>query len=93
MGGPIDSSTPDATFATGVGSMAAFATMAKPKRGPGRPKGEVARETIISLKGFPEFKTWLDEFAEYCNLSMADTVGQALLEYAKLRGFRSPPKR
>lgn len=63
------------------------------KRGPGRPKGNAQRETIIALKGVPEFKTWLSEFADHCGLSQADTVGQALIVYAKDRGFRPPPGR
>ena len=63
------------------------------KRGPGRPKGESQRKTIIALKGVPEFGTWLSEFSDHCGLSQADTVGQALIVYAKERGFRPPPGR
>ena len=73
--------------------MSATAIMAKKRRGPGRPKGETRRETIIALKGVPEYKAWLYEFAEFCGLSQADTVGQALMVYAKERGFRTPPNR
>lgn len=62
----------------------------KPK---GRPKSDVKRGTIIALKGTPEFGTWLAAFAEYCNLSQAECVGQALVNYAEVRGFRAPPKR
>jgi hypothetical protein len=63
------------------------------KRGRGRPKGTAKRETIIALKGLPEFKTWLSEFSSHCGLTQADTVGQALIVYASDRGFRPPPTR
>jgi hypothetical protein len=65
----------------------------KKKKGPGRPKATIKRESIVNLKGVPEFKTWLDEFSSHCNLSIADTIGQALQNYAEFRGFRPPPKR
>jgi hypothetical protein len=63
------------------------------KKMPGRPKATVKRESIVNLKGVPEFKTWLDEFAAYCGLTTADTIGQSLIVYAEQRGFRPPPKR
>jgi len=59
----------------------------------GRPKVDVKRGTIVALKGVPEFKTWLDEFARHCGLSTADTIGQSLIAYAEQRGFRPPPRR
>jgi hypothetical protein len=67
--------------------------MAKQKAGPGRPKAAIKRESIVNLKGVPEFKTWLDGLAQHCNLSIADTIGQAVQYYAEFRGFRAPPKR
>ncbi len=70
------------------------AVLMPPKKRPrGRPKSEVKRGTIISLKGTPEFGTWLAAFADHCNLSQAETMGQALVSYAEVRGFRPPPKR
>ena len=63
------------------------------KRAKGRPKSDVKRGTVIALKGTPEFGTWLSAFAEHCNLSQAETMGQSLVAYAEIRGFRSPPKR
>jgi hypothetical protein len=72
-------------LATGV-------AMAK-KRKPGRPKAEEKREPILTIKGLAEFKEWLAEFADHCGLSQVDTIGQALIAYAKEREFRPPPKR
>jgi hypothetical protein len=64
------------------------------RRKRGRPKGDgPARETVVALKGAPEWKAWLDEFAAHCRLGLADTIEQALLSYTKERGFREPPKR
>jgi hypothetical protein len=53
----------------------------------------VKRATIVALKGVPEFKAWLDDFARHCGLSTADTIGMALGAYAEAKGFRPPPKR
>jgi len=52
-----------------------------------------ARETVVALKGSPEWKTWLDGFAGHCRLGLADTIEQSLLSYAEEREFRRPPKR
>ena len=65
-----------------------------PKKKPGRPRGlGPPRVNVVGLKGTPEWKTWLDEFAQFCGLSLSDTIGQSLIGYAKERGFRPPPKR
>jgi hypothetical protein len=75
--------------------MSMVATMPeKKRRKPGRPKGpNPVRETVISLKGRPEWKAWLDGFAEHCRLGMADTIEQALMVYAKEREYDPPPRR
>jgi hypothetical protein len=66
--------------------------MAK-KRKVGRPKEPVLRESVVSLKGVPAWKKWLDEFSAHCGLSIADTIGQALQHYAEHRGYGQPPRR
>lgn len=60
----------------------------------GRPKkvGPV-RGTVVALKGSSDWKAWLDEFSAHCRLGLADTIEQALLQYAQARGFPPPPKR
>lgn len=63
------------------------------KRKPGRPKVTTKRQSIINIKGVPEYKTWLDEFADHVGLSVADTIGMALAGFAEAKGFRTPPKR
>jgi hypothetical protein len=64
------------------------------RRGPGRPKKKgPGRETVVSMKGTTEWKTWLDGFASHCRLALADTIEQSLLNYAKERDYEGPPKR
>ena len=63
------------------------------KRKPGRPRVSTPRELSVTLKSVPEWKTWLNAFADYCGLSVSDTIGQALVHYAELQRFRPPPKR
>lgn len=63
-------------------------------RGPGRPRNSgPTRETVVALKGTADWKAWLDDFADHCRLGLADTIEQALLQYAQTREFRLPPKR
>ena len=74
-------------------SMVAIMPEKKPRK-PGRPKGGApARATVISLKGTPEWKEWLDGFADHCRLGAADTIEQALIVYAKEREYPPPPNR
>ena len=64
------------------------------RRKPGRPKGAgPLRETVVALRGSPEWKSWLDEFSGHCRLGLSDTIEQALIVYARERGYRRPPKR
>ena len=64
------------------------------RRGPGRPRRVgPARETVVALKGSPEWKTWLDAFAGHCRLGLADTIEQSLDYYAQERSYGRPPKR
>ncbi len=69
--------------------------MAEPKgRRPGRPRlGGPTRDTVVTLKGLPEWKSWLDGFSLHCRLGLSDTIEQSLFHYARERGYREPPKR
>jgi hypothetical protein len=69
--------------------------MAEPeRRRPGRPRcAGPPRETVVALKGSPEWKAWLDGFAGHCRLGLADTIEQSLDHYALGRRYRRPPKR
>ncbi len=63
------------------------------KRPRGRPKGAGSKPNVVALKGTPEWKAWLTAFSEHCRLTLADTIDQALTEYAVQKGFRPPPRR
>jgi hypothetical protein len=66
--------------------------MAK-KRGPGRPKSDGPKGNVVALKGTPEWKAWLDAFADHCRLSLAGVIDLSLERLAEEKGFRPPPKR
>ena len=54
-------------------------------------KAPLRRETVLGLKATPEWKVWLEEFAEFYRLSMADTIDQSLAEQAAgTQGFQPP---
>ncbi len=61
--------------------------MAESKRKPGRPKVTIRRESIVNLKGVPEYKTWLDEFADHCGLNLSDTTARSPLYRAAFFPF------
>jgi len=69
--------------------------MAEPKRKESDRPGSAGqvRETVVALKGTPEWKVWLDNFSGHCRLGLADTIEQSLVYYAEQRKFRAPPKR
>lgn len=69
-------------------------TMTKKKTPPaGRPKVTRTREQILSMRGYPEFKEWLSEFAHFKRTDMVAVIDQALVAYAKAEGFKAPPDR
>ena len=64
------------------------------RKRPGRPKRSgPPLETVVAMKGSPEWKAWLDGFAGHCRLGLAVTIDQSLDYYAQERGYGRPPKR
>ena len=51
------------------------------------------REDYVRVRMTPQFKEWLEGLADDCQLTMTDTIIQALIAFAKGRGYSSPPKR
>jgi hypothetical protein len=47
----------------------------------------------ICLRMSPAFKAWLYDFATTRDLTVADTIGQAIRREAAAVGFRTPPPR
>ena len=52
-----------------------------------------ARETILSLKGTPEWSQWLGELSAKLRTTKAGMIDRALAELAERHGFREPPER
>lgn len=52
------------------------------------------RPLVLTMRGTEEWKAWLDRLAKHCRMKTAVCVDQALMEFAKLRGFDEvPPER
>ena len=65
----------------------------KKQRKPGRPKAGGPKGNVVALKGTPEWKAWLDAFADHCRLTLAGVIDLAVERLAEEKGFRPPPKR
>lgn len=66
----------------------------KPKPGRGRPPAPGGKKKhILGLRGAEDYKDWLARFAAHERSDMSDLVDDALVAYAKARGFEVPPKR
>jgi hypothetical protein len=67
-------------------------TVAKKRaRTPRPPEPESERQPVVlTMRGKPEWKTWLKQLSKHCRLKVAVCVEQALMEYAERRGFKEP---
>jgi hypothetical protein len=64
-----------------------------PKKGR-PPSAEGTRDQAVVVRGRVPWKTWVDELADYCRMDISDMVDQALVEFARGKGFdKMPPKR
>lgn len=63
------------------------------KRSRGRPKGSGKGriKTTFAIKASAEYKTWLNEFANFLGGEMSDVAREALRLLAEQRKFRTPP--
>jgi hypothetical protein len=71
-----------ATVAEGI-------TVAKKRTKPPEPESE-RQPVVLTMRGKPEWKTWLKQLSKHCRLKVAVCVEQALMEYAERRGFAEP---
>jgi hypothetical protein len=65
-------------------------TVAKKKTRPPVPTPEPEPErqaVVLTMRGKPEWKTWLKKLSKHCHLKVSVCVEQALMEYAERRGF------
>ena len=51
------------------------------------------RETILSLKGSPEWSLWLGELSSKFRTTKAGIIDRALAEFAERHSFQEPPER
>jgi hypothetical protein len=62
---------------------------AAPKKAPVR-----TRVTTVAVRASVAWKEWLDRFADFRRLTVADVIDQALVSHARETGFTElPPKR
>jgi hypothetical protein len=48
----------------------------------------------VTLRGGPAWKEWVEGLADHCRLDVAKVIDQALVEYAKGKGYaREAPRR
>jgi len=74
-------------------------TAPKPEVDVGRPRAkpkddDSRRPLVLTMRGNTEWKEWLSRLSKHCRMSTAVCVDQALMEFAKIRGFDEvPPER
>jgi hypothetical protein len=61
--------------------------------GKGKAEASKIRETILSLKGSPEWSQWLGDLSTKLRTTKAGIIDRALAELAERNGFREPPER
>jgi hypothetical protein len=65
-----------------------LATMARKKT---KPVDLNRRPVAVTIKGNEEWKTWLEEAAVHCRLSVSALVDLSVARYVKAEGFDKPP--
>lgn len=59
-----------------------------------RPMEEWGRKPLVlQIRGTPEWKSWLDEAAEFNRTTVANLVDQAIARFVRESGFTKPPPR
>jgi hypothetical protein len=54
-----------------------------------------SKQNVLSIRGSEEWREWVHRFCDHVRIrSASDLIDQALVEYARVRGFTDPaPKR
>lgn len=71
---------------------AGAAVMGRPKKVATTGENRAVRETVIHLKGSPEFVDWLEVVNKKTHISKAEIVRIALAEWAEKNGHPLPPE-
>jgi hypothetical protein len=67
-------------------------TMARPKKGASAKAGEQDRETVIHMKGSPDYVAWLDDVHRKTHIPKVQIFRIAVAEWAKQNGHPEPPE-
>jgi hypothetical protein len=51
------------------------------------------RIPVTNVRSRPEWKSWLERFAEHAGADVSEIIDQALLQYARVKNFDMPPSR
>jgi hypothetical protein len=80
-------------MAAGAGLMARE-KRAKPATKPVAPPppAELERETIVNMKGSPEYSAWLEEIHRKTHIPKVQIVRLAIAAWAEQNGYRTPPE-
>lgn len=57
------------------------------KTEPKQEAGSTQRKAVLQMKGTEAWKGWLDRLAKYLRMPTSSVVDNALVEYAKSKGF------
>lgn len=69
------------------------ASSAAKKKKPESP-AKIRLGVAVTLKGSPEWKAWLERFADHTRLDVAKLIDKALVHYAESEGFsEASPRR
>lgn len=69
------------------------AIMARPRKNATKPKaGELDRETVINMKGSPEYAAWLDDIHKKTHIPKVQIFRLAVADWAKAHGHPAPPE-
>jgi hypothetical protein len=71
-----------------AGTMAKRTEKQNPSKTPAPP---APKSIVLTVKGFPEWRDWLNRGADFLRLSTATMVDLAVIEYLKAHGFKEPP--
>lgn len=69
-------------------AMAKVKPTGSPKRAPKR-----VRNAVTNVRSTPEWKAWLERYAEFKRKDLVDLIDECVLMAARADGFEMPPKR
>ena len=66
----------------------------KKRRIPATPPAapEAERETIVNMKGSPEYSAWLEEIPRKTHIPTVQIFRVAVADWARKNGYRMPPE-